>query len=79
MGGLFLIGFLIVLFAKLWPFLLAALVLAFLWCFVVMPLREAEEREARDRLRHARARQEIDRIAAATAQAMVEAAREQDR
>jgi hypothetical protein len=79
MGGLFLIGFLIVLLAKLWPFLLAALALAALWCFVVMSLRKAEEREARDQLRHARARQEIDRIAAATAQAMVEAAREHGR
>ncbi len=78
MGGLLLIGLLIVLFAKLWPFLVAGLGVFGVWrC--LLALRVAEERERRDRLRHARARQEIDRIAAATAQAMVDAAREHGR
>ena len=70
MGGLFIIGLLILFVVKVWPFLLAALVGYLLWCFVVIPSREARERELRDRVRHERARREIDRIAAETTRAM---------
>jgi hypothetical protein len=70
MGGLFIIGLIILLVAKAWPFLLAGLVGYLLWCLVFVPAREARERELRDRVRHERARQEIDRIAAETTRAM---------
>jgi len=75
MGGLFLIGLSIVLLAKLWPLLAAAVVAFAAWQLMFVPARAARAREDRDRLRHARARQEIDEIATATAQAMVEAAK----
>jgi predicted cobalt transporter CbtA len=76
MIGLFLIGILIVLFSKLWLFLLIGLVLLVLWWLVIAPAREAREREARDRLRHEHARREIDRIATETTRAMYAAAHE---
>lgn len=77
MGGLLLIGLLVelcVLLAKLWPVLVTWLVLYLVWHSVIAPSREVRAREARDRLRHERARQEIDRIAIETSRAMYEAA-----
>lgn len=70
MGGLLVIGLLILLVVKAWPFLLAAALAFMLWRFVFVPVREARERELRDRVRHERARREIDRIAAETTRAM---------
>jgi hypothetical protein len=75
---LLLVVVLILALVKFWYITLGALsIYLAVVCFA--RLREAEVREARDRLRHARARQEIDRIAAATAQAMARAAREHGR
>jgi hypothetical protein len=55
---------------KFWYLAVAALGLYALLRLVVGPWREARAREARDRLRHARARQEIDDITFAAARAM---------
>jgi hypothetical protein len=64
----------LMLVAQYWPLLVAGLVLYGVWCWGVAPYREARARQGRERLRHARARQEIDDIATATARAMYEAA-----
>jgi uncharacterized membrane protein len=75
-GGLLLIGLFIVLAAKLWPFLLVGLVALLLWWFVIAPQRAARTRDTQDRMRHERARADIDRIALATQRQMFEAARQ---
>lgn len=59
---------------KFWYLAVATLVLYALLRLVVGPWREARAQDARDRLRHARARQEIDDITFAAARAMHEAA-----
>jgi hypothetical protein len=59
---------------KFWYLAVAALGLYALLRLVVGPWREVRAREARDRLRHARARQEIDDITFAAARAMYAAA-----
>ncbi|HEX3510040.1 MAG TPA: hypothetical protein VHT27_02965 [Solirubrobacteraceae bacterium] len=74
MGGLLIIGLLIVLIVKLWPFLLAGAGMTALWLCVVSPARDRAAFEQRDRLRHELARREIDRVAFETSQAMVRAA-----
>jgi hypothetical protein len=66
----------LMLLAKHWHHVVAALVLYLVWRWGVEPWREARVLEARDRLRHARARREIDRITFETARAMHEAAGE---
>jgi hypothetical protein len=65
---------LVMLVVKFWPFVVAALVLYGVCRWGIAPWREAQARQVRERLRHARARQEIDDIALATARAMCEAA-----
>jgi hypothetical protein len=62
------------LLVKFWYFVIAALVLYLAWRWGIGPWREARAMEARDRLRHARARREIDEITFATARAMYDAA-----
>jgi prolipoprotein diacylglyceryltransferase len=64
----------VMLVVKFWHFVAAALVLYGVWRFGIEPYREAQARQARERLRHARTRQEIDDIAFVTARAMYEAA-----
>jgi hypothetical protein len=64
----------VMLVVEYWPIVVAALVLYGVWRWGVAPYREAQARQAREHLRHARARQEIDDIALATARAMCEAA-----
>jgi hypothetical protein len=64
----------VMLMVKFWHLLVAALVLYCVWRWGIKPYREARAREIRERLRHARARQEIDDITFATARAMYEAA-----
>ena len=64
----------VMLVVKFWPFLVVALVLYGMWRWGIAPYRRAQAREAHERLRHARARQEIDDITFATARAMYEAA-----
>jgi uncharacterized membrane protein len=81
MGGLLIIGVLIELLIKLyellthiWPFLVAGLAVVLLWLWVVVPLleyRAREAREARERLRHERARQQIGAIEHAATRAML--------
>lgn len=58
----------------LWPIVVVAAVLWLLWRHVVLPLVEVRAHAARDRLRHERARREIDRIAIETRRAMYDAA-----
>jgi hypothetical protein len=77
MWGLLIIGFLIELYelvASIWPYLVAGVAIVALWCFVAVPLLEYRAREARDRLRHARARQEISAIEHAATRAMFDTA-----
>jgi hypothetical protein len=77
MGGLLLIGLLIELvelLVSVWPLLAVGLVLIALWCWVILPLLEYRAREARDRLRHVRARQEISAIERAAVRAVFDAA-----
>jgi hypothetical protein len=74
MGGLLIIGLLIIVIIKLWPFLLGSLAAFLFWRLVVAPIRATQAREALDRLRHERARREIDWIAAETIRAMHTAA-----
>jgi hypothetical protein len=62
------------LLSGLWPLLLGVAVLWLLWRLVALPLVEARAYAARDRLRHERARREIDRIALETSRTMYEAA-----
>ena len=57
-----------------WHVVVAGLVLYALWRWGIEPWREKRARQVRERLRHARARQEIDDIALSTARAMYEAA-----
>ncbi len=66
---------LVELLAPYWPLILAVTVLYAIWRWIVLPAREARAIEVRDRLRHERARREIDRIALETSRAMYEAAR----
>jgi hypothetical protein len=74
MGGLLLIGLLIILMVKLWPFLVAGVVVWGLWRFGIAPVREACVRERGEQLRHAQARRDINRMAAETRRAMHAAA-----
>jgi hypothetical protein len=62
------------LLSGLWPLLLVVAMLWLLWRLVVLPLMDARAHAARDRLRHERARREIDRIALETTRAMYAAA-----
>jgi hypothetical protein len=81
MWGLLLIGLLIELFellVSIWPYLAAGVALVAVWCLLVAPLLEYRAREARDRLRHVRARQEISAIEHAAIRAMFEMARNAD-
>jgi hypothetical protein len=64
----------VMLIVKFWHLVVAAVVLCGLWRWGIGPYREARAREVRERLRHARARQEIDDITFVTARAMYEAA-----
>jgi len=72
--SLLLVLMVVMLVVKFWPFLVAAMVLYGLWRWGIEPSRETRDRQVRERLRHARARQEIDNIAFATARAMCQAA-----
>jgi uncharacterized membrane protein YagU involved in acid resistance len=74
MGGFFILLVLILL-VHYWYVVVGGVAISAFWHLVVVPLREHEAELARDRLRHEHARQEIDRIALATTQAMCEAAR----
>ena len=74
MGGLVII-LLLILLAHYWYILVGAAALYAVWSFVIEPLREREAREAAERLRHERARQEIQAIGVATTWAMYQAAR----
>jgi len=75
MGGLFLIGLPALLVIKLWPYVLALVVLGLLWRFLVMPVHDVYARELGDHLRHEEARREIDRLAVETTRAMQAAAK----
>jgi hypothetical protein len=59
----------------LWPVLLAVAVLGGLWALVVVPWQDRRALELRDRIRHERARTEIDRIALRAQREMYESAR----
>ena len=74
MGGFFIL-ILLILLLHYWYVVVGGVALYALWCLVVAPLREYVAREARDRLRHERARYEIDQIALETTGAMYQAAR----
>jgi hypothetical protein len=74
MGGFFILILLIFL-VHYWYVFAGGVALYALWRLVVMPRREYEAREAKDRLRHERARYEIDQIALQTTRAMYQAAR----
>jgi hypothetical protein len=74
MGGLLLVGLLVVLLAKLWPFLVIGLAVWALWRFGIAPVREACAREHSEQLRHVQARRDIDRIATEARRAMHAAA-----
>jgi hypothetical protein len=58
----------------LWPLLVVVVALSLLCRWVVLPTRDARVQDARDRLRHERARREIDRIALEAERAMYVAA-----
>lgn len=62
------------LLSGVWPLLLVVAMLWLLWRHLALPLMEARAHAARDRLRHERARREIDRIALETTRAMYAAA-----
>jgi type VI protein secretion system component VasK len=62
------------LLSGVWPLLLVVAMLWLLWRRLALPLMEARAQAARDRLRHERARREIDRIALETSRAMYAAA-----
>jgi hypothetical protein len=74
MGGFFILILLIFLI-HYWYLLAGGVALYALWHLVVVPLREYEAEQARDRLRHERARQAIEQIALETTSAMYQAAR----
>lgn len=67
----------VMLLVQFWPVVVAALALGAVW-WGIAAWREALEQQARQRLRHARARQEIDEITFATARAMYQAAARAD-
>ena len=80
MASIHLMGLLISLLHALYEFVLPGLVfllppiaLLLLWSRVIVPMLEYRAQEARDRLRHERARREIDRIATEAGRAMHEA------
>ncbi|MBA3809896.1 MAG: hypothetical protein H0X28_16105 [Solirubrobacterales bacterium] len=66
---------LVELLAPYWPLILAVTAVYGVWRWIIFPAREARAIEVRDRLRHERARREIDRITLETSRAMCEAAR----
>ena len=81
MWGILLVGLLVELLVKLyeffimaWPFLVAGLALTSLWVWVLVPFLDYRAREARDRLRHERARQQISEIEQAAVRAMFDTA-----
>jgi hypothetical protein len=59
---------------EVWPRVVLAVILALSWFRVIRPVLEYRAQESGERLRHARARREIDRIAFETSRAMHEAA-----
>jgi hypothetical protein len=71
---LLLLLMLVMLLVQYWHLVVGALVLYLVWRWGIDPWQQTRAREAHDRLRHARARREIDRIAFETARAMHEAA-----
>jgi hypothetical protein len=81
MWGLLLVGLLIELveaLAPIWPFLAGGLGVVLLWFWVIVPLLEYRAREARDRLRHERARQQISVTENAAMRAMFNVAEASD-
>ncbi len=72
--ALLLLLMLVMLIVKYWHLVVGALVLYLVCRWGIEPWREARAREAHDRLRHARARREIDDITFATARGMYDAA-----
>lgn len=78
MGGLLLIWLFIdfcVLLIKLWWLVLLIVATRLLWRRVIKPWCVYRVQELHERLRHERARQEIERIESVTARAMFAAAR----
>jgi hypothetical protein len=71
---LFVFVMLVMLIVQYWHIVVGVLILFLLWRYGFEPWRQAQIREAHDRLRHARARREIDRITFETARAMHQAA-----
>lgn len=71
---LFVFAMLVMLIVQHWHLVVGVLVLFLVWRYGVEPWRQARKWEAHDRLRHARARREIDRITFETARAMHQAA-----
>lgn len=77
MVGFFLVGLLIIvweLLTEIWPLLLSGLAMCLLARWVAIPVALAAATDARDRLRHERARRQIDRIASQTSRTMLDAA-----
>lgn len=71
-----LLGLLLVwLLVNYWFVCAGGLIAFLLWRWVIVPARRRGASEVADRLRHERARQEIDRIAMASTEAMLDAAR----
>lgn len=64
----------VMLIVQHWHLVVGALVLYLVWRWGIDPWQQARVREAHDRLRHAQARREIDRITFETARAMHQAA-----
>jgi hypothetical protein len=62
------------LLVELWPFVVVVAALGLFFRWIVLPARDARLREARDHLRHQRARREIDRITIETRRAMYDSA-----
>jgi hypothetical protein len=73
MGGFFILVLLIFVI-QYWYIVVGGMALYALWGMVIEPWREREAREAAERLRHERARQEIREIGVATTLAMYQAA-----
>lgn len=71
---LFVFVMLVMLIVQYWHLVVGVLVLGVVWRYGFEPWRQARAWEAHDRLRHARARSEIDRITFETARAMHQAA-----
>lgn len=74
--ALLLVLMVVMLLVKFWHLVAGALVLYLVWRWGIEPWREARALEIHDRVRHTRARREIDDITLATARAMHEAAAE---